>query len=222
MMGFEYLKSIADGMHARGKIVMANGAPTAWCWVPQLCDVLGSEQNWLKGGKWRQPRRDELTLIRMQCGGKPYCIIQNTDFAAFGPYVERYMQLCLAYGFLPGFFSPKSAADGSHYFRHPEFYERDRALFRKYLPLCRLLSESGWRPVNTLTPQAGRGDVSAEQFGDRYVALYNHSQTVAEVEVPVARERVTGADVRGRIFLPPMECRVLEVSPTQNQQSAVR
>ena len=223
MMGFEYLKSIADGMHARGKIVMANGAPSVWCWVPQLCDVLGSEANWLRGGKWTPPRRDGLILIRMQCGGKPYCVIQNTDFAAFGPYVERYMQLCLAYGFLPGFFSPKSAVDGSHYFRHPEFYERDRALFRKYLPLCRLLSESGWRPVNVLAPQTARGDVSAEQFGDRYVALYNHSQTAAaEVEVPDARERVTGIDVRGRISLPPMECRVLEVLTTQNQASAVR
>ena len=211
MIGFEYLKSFSDRLHARGKIVMANEAPKNWCWVAPMCDVLGTEANWFRGGKWTPYTRDEMILRRMQSGAKPFCIILNLDYAAFAPYVERYMQLCLAYGFLPGFFSPKSAADDSHYFRHPEFYERDRALFRKYVPLCRMLSESGWRPVNSLVPDAGRGDVSAEQFGDRYVALYNHSKTSpAEIDVPAARELVTGEEVRGRLAIPPMACRVLE------------
>jgi hypothetical protein len=113
---------------------------------------------------------------------------------------------------MPGFFSPKSAADDSHYFAHPEFYERDRPLFKKYIPLCRLLSEAGWRPLNSLLPAAAAGDVSAEQFGDRYVALFNHSATrPAVVKIPRGmRELVSEATVEESLTLGPETCRVLD------------
>ena len=212
MIGFEYLKSIADRLHARGKIVMANEAPKNWCWVAPLCDVLGQEAGWNRKGKWRPFSRDEMILRRMQCGAKPYCIIQNDDYVAFAPYVKRYMERCLAYGFMPGFFSPKSAADDSHYFAHPEFYERDRPLFKKYVPLCRLLSEAGWRPLNALLPAAANKDISAEQFGDRYVALFNHSTKSATVKLPrEIRELVTDSLVKGSLTLEPETCRVLDL-----------
>jgi len=60
----------------------------------------------------------------------------------------------------------------------------DRPHFRKYIPLCRLLSEAGWRLVNRLMPAAANKDVSAEQFGDRYVALFDHSSKPATVKRP--------------------------------------
>jgi hypothetical protein len=212
MIGFEYLKSLSDRLHARGKIIMANEAPKNWCWVAPLCDVLGQEAGWIKKGKWTPFSRDEMILRRMQCGAKPYCIIQNVDYVAFAPYVKRYMERCLAYGFMPGFFSPKSAADDSHYFAHPEFYERDRPHFKKYIPLCRLLSEAGWRPVNTLLPAAANNDVSAEQFGNRYVALFNHSVTKSmTVKIPrELQELVTESSVKETLILEPETCRVLD------------
>jgi hypothetical protein len=122
------------------------------------------------------------------------------------------MERCLAYGFMPGFFSPKSSADDSHYFAHPEFYERDRPYFRKYIPLCRLLSEAGWRPLNTLLPKAANDDISAEQFGDRYVALFNHSTKSVTVKLPrEIRELVTDSLVKGSLTLEPETCRVLDL-----------
>ena len=133
-------------------------------------------------------------------------------YVAFAPYMKRYMERSLAYGFMPGFFSPKSAADDSHYFAHPEFYERDRPFFKKYIPLCRLVSEAGWRPLNTLLPGAAAGDVSAEQFGDRYVALFNHSTSKsATVKIPrEMRELVSGEAVKESVTLEPETCRVLD------------
>jgi hypothetical protein len=212
MMGFEYLKSLSDRLHAIGKIVMANDAPKNWCWVPPLCDVLGTEAGWMRNGMWRPYRREELILRRMQCGAKPFCIIQNTDYEAFGPYVQRYMERCLAYGIQPGFFSPKSAADSSHYFVQPKFYERDRPFFKKYMPLCRIVSEAGWRPINRLMPDAANADISAEQFGDRYVTLFNHSTSKTyEVALPrKTRELVTESAMESVVILEPETCRVID------------
>ena len=50
------------------------------------------------------------------------------------------MKRSLAYGCFPGFFS-HNAAEG-HYFTRPELYDRDRPLFRKYVPLCKLVAEA--------------------------------------------------------------------------------
>ena len=47
-------------------------------------------------------------------------------------------------GCFPGFFS-HNASQG-HYFTRPELYDRDRPLFKKYVPLCKLVAEAGWRP----------------------------------------------------------------------------
>jgi hypothetical protein len=191
---------------------MANDAPKNWCWVPPLCDVLGTEAGWMRNGMWRPYRREELILRRMQCGAKPFCIIQNTDYEAFGPYVQRYMERCLAYGIQPGFFSPKSAADSSHYFVQPKFYERDRPFFKKYMPLCRIVSEAGWRPINRLMPDAANADISAEQFGDRYVTLFNHSTSKTyEVALPrKTRELVTESAMESVVILEPETCRVID------------
>jgi hypothetical protein len=66
------------------------------------------------------------------------------------------------------------------------------------MPLIRRLSESGWRPVNRLAACEGKG-VVMEQFGDRYLTLYNHGRETADVKlsfkIPVAsvRELVKGA-----------------------------
>jgi beta-galactosidase GanA len=84
-------------------------------------------------------------------------------------------------------------------------------LFKKYVPLCRLLSEAGWRPLNALLPAAANKDISAEQFGDRYVALFNYSSKPATVKLPrEMRELVTGSQVNDSLTLDPETCRVLD------------
>ena len=53
--------------------------------------------------------------------------------------------------------------------------------------------------------------VFAEQFGERYVTLFNPSQTdTRRVEAPRAHELTAGADVAGTLALPPETCRVLD------------
>ena len=82
------------------------------------------------------------------------------------------MQRALAYGMYPSFFSAN--ASSNHYFDNPAYYNRDRPLFKKYMPLCIRVGEAGWRPVNHLLA-SDSPDVITEQFGDRYATVYNLS-----------------------------------------------
>jgi hypothetical protein len=111
--------------------------------------------------------------------------------------VEKYMKRALAYGMFPGFFS--SNASQGHYFTRPELYERDRPLFQKYVPLCKLVAEAGWEPVT----QARSSDshVHIERFGARYLTVFNDSTErrtftiTREGRTPGSRDLVTGQNI---------------------------
>jgi hypothetical protein len=177
---FEYVQAIARDVHAMGKFMMANGTPGRFCWLVPLLDVMGTETNWNPGGQWRPMSDEELLYRRALCAGKPYCFLMNTDFDRFGPdLVEKYMKRALAYGMFPGFFSPDAST--GHYFTRPELYERDRPLFRKYVPICRRVAEAGWQPVTVA--RASAPEVYVERFGERYFTIFNDSTEAREVMV---------------------------------------
>ena len=212
LIAYEYVRGVHERCRAVGRLVMANSTPSRWWWLAPYLDVMGTETNWNREGRgWEPPGDAWLMYVRSLCGGKPYCFLQNTDFAAFTPEMcERYMQKALAYGMYPGFFSPQ-ASSSSHYFGDPKIYGRDRALFRKYMPLCRAVGEAGWRPVNRLLPLDAGAGVHAEQFGERYVTLFNPSTNeTRSVSVPRTLELVTGCLAEGALAIPPESCRVLD------------
>jgi hypothetical protein len=172
LVAFEYVRALAADVHARGKLMMANGAPTRLCWLAPLLEVMGTETDWNPRRGWSPMSDAEMLYRRSLCKGKPYCFLMNTDFERFGPeLVERYMKRSAAYGMFPGFFS-HNASQG-HYFTRPELYDRDRPLFKKYIPLCRRLAEAGWEPI----PLARADDphIRVERYGSRYLTLLNDS-----------------------------------------------
>jgi hypothetical protein len=136
-------------------------------------------------------------------GPKPYCFLMNTVFEEF-PHerVERYMKRCLAYGMFPGFFS-HNASQG-HYFSRPKLYNRDRPLFKKYVPLCKRVAEAGWRPVTCARSSNPR--VYVERFGDRYLTVFNDSRERRTTTIELAgldapkpsRDLVTGRSITWR------------------------
>ena len=174
----EYTRAMAEEMHAKGKLMMANATPARLCWLAPWLDVMGTETNWhvlvgpQAGGEkkyaWQPMSAAEMLYRRAMCGPKPFCFLINTDFPAWGAELtEKYMQRCLAYGMFPGFFS--SDASTGHYFSQPALYGRDRALFKKYVPLCKRVAEAGWQPVTKAhTDEAG---VCVERFGDRLLTV---------------------------------------------------
>ena len=220
MMGYEYARGIYEKVRAIGRRAMANATPHDWCWLAPYLDVMGTETDWHHGDNWNPPSDDRLIATRALCGAKPFCFLQNTDFNTFTyEMCEKYMQRSLAYGFYPSFFSP-AATSSSHYFMRPAYYNRDRPLFKKYIPLCRLVGEAGWRPVNRLV-RSDNAQVIAEQFGDNLATVFNLSGKPQTVKLRTLRggsaeELVAGgtwafADGVETVTLPPETVRVLKM-----------
>jgi hypothetical protein len=217
---FEYIRAIERDIHALGKSMMANSTPSRLCWLVPMLDVIGTETNWNPGRTWRPMADSDLLYRRALCKGKPYCFLMNTVFEDFShEHVEKYMRRCLAYGMFPGFFS-HNASQG-HYFTRPKLYERDRDLFRKYVPLCRRVAEAGWEPITGARSDAAC--VYVERFGAAYLTVFNDSAQPRDVTVtteadvgPSARELLTGrvVDWRNRaatLRLGPEDVAVLEL-----------
>jgi len=199
LVAFEYVRAIARDVHAAGGLMMANGTPGGLCWLAPLLEVLGTETDWHRRGTWQPMSDAELLYRRALCGPKPYCFLMNTEFEKFGPeLVEKYMRRALAYGMFPGFFS--ADASTGHYFRRPELYDRDRPLFKKYVPLCKLVAEAGWEPVTRA--RSSDPKVYIERFGKRYLTVFNDSPErrtatiTLEGDAPAtSRDLVSGATV---------------------------
>lgn len=196
---YEYVRRTAARVWPRGRFVMANGVPGRWPWLPAYVDVGGTETQWIdEEGRWRPESHRSLLYKRALSMGKPYCYLQNVDFEKFAyADMENFMRHCVAYGLFPGCFS-HNASEG-HYFSRPEVYNRDRPLFKKYVPLCKMLSEAGWRPVNTLVASTD-ARVFVEQFGARYVTVFNSARETVKVRLTAkagarASEHVEGGEV---------------------------
>ncbi|MDO4571559.1 MAG: hypothetical protein Q4D38_14335 [Planctomycetia bacterium] len=165
---FEYSRKISTDVRARGKSMMANSTPHRLFWLVPLFDVLGTECNWKINGQWTPLSVEDLRYKRMLCGKKPYCFLQNTKFSQFSyEDSEKFMKRSLAFGMFPGYFS-EDASTG-HYFSNPDLFERDRPLFKKYIPICRQLAEAGWEPVVGAkivgTQNSDAEGISLERFG---------------------------------------------------------
>ena len=196
---YEYVRRTAARVWPRGRFVMANGVPGRWPWLPAYVDVGGTETQWIdEEGRWRPESHRSLLYKRALSMGKPYCYLQNVDFEKFAyADMENFMRHCVAYGLFPGCFS-HNASEG-HYFSRPALYNRDRPLFKKYVPLCKMLSEAGWRPVNTLVASTD-ARVFVEQFGARYVTVFNSARATVKVRLTAkvgarASEHVAGGEV---------------------------
>jgi hypothetical protein len=79
----------------------------------------------------------------------------------------------------PGFFS-HNASEG-HYFTRPDLYNRDRELFKKYVPLCKLLSEAGWEPITRT--HADDPGIVLERFGEKHLTVLNPDDAQKTVKV---------------------------------------
>jgi len=230
---FEFTKWFCDDVHRLGKLTFANGVPYRFTYLCPWLDVMGTETDWLYQGKYHPASDTQMSLWRTMAGGKPYLLLMNTDYNAFTPeWVERYFQRSLFYGMWPGMFS-HNAADNP-YWQNPKWYNRDRPLFKKYLPLVRRVAEAGWQPVPHAACDNDR--IWVERFGPDadgavYLTLYNDTGERQagglRADAPAlrasgpfsARELVSGAALDGgtawQVSLGPQEAQVMRLTPTR-------
>ncbi|MBN2507845.1 MAG: hypothetical protein JXQ71_14245 [Verrucomicrobia bacterium] len=172
---FEFTRWLAEDVHGLGRLMFANGVPYRFAFLCPWLDVLGTETDWLRGGQYQPPALAQMDLWRTLSGAKPYLLLMNTDYDAFTPdLVERYFQRALFYGMFPGMFS-HNAADNP-YWQTPRWYNRDRPLFKRYLPIVKRVAEAGWHPVPHAT--CNNPHILLERFGPHaagavFLTVYN-------------------------------------------------
>ena len=231
MSTYEFTIHVAEWVRGLGKSLMANSVPHQFPWLANLLDVMGTETNWLRGGRFSPPSADYMYLKRTMAWHKPYMFLMNTHYEDFGPeMVEKYMQRCLFYGMFPGFFSEDASTHP--YFGNPKWYNRDRHLFRKYLPAIRQIAEAGWEPIT----RAKTDDpaVWVERFGQTpetglYFTVMNTADEAKHVTLSF-EDDIAGDDPLidllsptapagqpPRLKLHPQEVRTFKVQPKQRQ-----
>jgi hypothetical protein len=167
---YDLVAFMSKDLHSRNKLLMANG--TGWyvhAFLP-LVDVPAAEVEWMNNGVWLPDNDQRFNYRRTLSYHKPFLLLQNTDFTLFGPtQIEKYFQRGLFYGCYPSMFHQTGYT--SYYFQTPSLYNRDRPLFKKYIPLIRTLSQAGWEPVTYA--RASTPAIYVERYGNQYLTVYN-------------------------------------------------
>jgi len=178
---YEFERELAQRMHGRGKLTFANAVLNTFGFPAHLLDVMGTETNWAPGGKYTPESDATMGFRRALCYHKPYLLLLNTDYNAFRPeWVELYFKRCAFYAIFPSFFSHNAADDP--YWQNPTLYNRDRPLFKRYIPVISALNAAGWEPITQARIVGGEGRVYVERFGRDantgiYFTLFNDSDT---------------------------------------------
>jgi len=215
-----FTRFLRDDLHNRGKLLFANSVPIRYSIFAPLLDIMGIEVNWVdSAGRW-QPESDEtLSMRRTLSFQKPYLLLMNTNFDRFSAaMVEKYFQRCLFYGIYPSMFSADAATHT--YWDTPALYNRDRPLFKIYIPIIKRLSAAGWEPVTLARSE--NPSVYIERFGTRLFTLLNETaspqSTTAAIDlsalhvgsIPLRAVNVkTGQEIKTRI-----EGRILKLNAT--------
>lgn len=185
---YEFSKWLAEDIHRMGKFMFANSVPHKFAFLCPFFDIMGTEMNWVgSDGSW-QPAPDEWMLFkRTMCYQKPYLFLMNTRFEFFPPVlVEKYFQRSLFYGMFPSMFSHNASEDP--YWRSPDLYNRDRHLFKKYIPLAKKIAEAGWEPITYA--ETDNEKVYIERFGpdkegNLFFTILNDSNDAIETIITI-------------------------------------
>lgn len=182
----EFLGVVAPEVRSLGKLMMLNIFPNAMRFHAQNGDILGSEVFELVESDASSRVRRTLARHRVVTN-----LLQwGWDSPTYATYdeMERFIRGQLFWGFYPAVSSaggPLSGGTPDRYFLHPELYERDRPLFKLYIPVIRALSTAGWEPITRATATDG-GQV--ERFGDFargdvYLTVRGAGQAALEAQV---------------------------------------
>ena len=183
----EFAEDLADQMHGRGKLMFANAVPLRFPFAAHFLDVMGVEVNWMRGPEFTPAPDSRMSYWRVMCHQKPYCLLMNTNYERLThAYVEQYMKRCLFYAIFPGMFDEDAASKDPYWASSKKWYDRDRDLFKRYVPLIQALAKAGWEPVTGA--RTNDDQVYAERFGSitrgrLFLTLMNDSREDRDVEL---------------------------------------
>ena len=223
---YAFVKSLSEKLHARGLCLMGNDAYYRFWFLAPFVDIPGREYRWIENGKWSPVPDENYLFFRSMAAGKPYLMLMNNDYED-ASHMEEYFQRSLFYAVYPSMFHAQLKIGEAAYFTNPKWYNRDRPLFVKCVPLIRKLDMAGWRPVPfaDVRPES----IRIERYGDfasgnLAFALHNPTDRAQATELLLSRSELglaeqvsasewitgkpvtaeaTGGAIRLRLDLPP-------------------
>jgi len=174
----EFARAAAERLWPQGKLVMAAGMMESFPWNAPWVDVDAIEAHWDAGGKFAPDPDWAQCIRRVLCYQRPIILYLYTEDCDVTPeLVELYLKRCAAYALFPSLAQSKFGGKVAPYWDTPELYNRDRPLWRKYLPVIKALSAAGWEPITYA--RSGNPKVYVERFGrpgrPLYLTVYNDS-----------------------------------------------
>ena len=222
MSSYEFIAWLADYLHPQGKLLHMNIASDTYRLCAHFADVLGSEVG--SSGEKRRLNHVESDAVcvmrRTYAYRKPTTnLLQEGNYRKPVPaltreQVEQYINHQTFYGFYPGISTiggeeKPGYAGWKRYFRSPEQFERDRDLFKKYIPIIRRINAAGWEPITYA--RTFDKDVIVERFGswekrDLHFTLRNQAEqeksctvTIQLVALGAKREDLDSISVKDLI-----------------------
>ena len=150
--------------------------------------MMGTETDWFNSeGELFFPDHSSYLFKRAMCAKKPYCLLMNTNFDNMGTNeVEKYFRYCLFYGIYPSMFSHNASENA--YWDTPSLYNRDRYLFKKYIPVIIEMNRGGWEPVTYA--RSSNPKILLERFGTSNLTYFamrntnaNESTSIISIEL---------------------------------------
>ncbi|MGN0493630.1 MAG: hypothetical protein ACI4F7_08290 [Acutalibacteraceae bacterium] len=185
---WEFVKKLSTDMHAMGKTLFANKCPMKNSFYVPLIDAMGTEQTQLSGVSYVPQSLAELSAWRTLAYTKPFSILCNNDYNYMDhDSMDKFFARCLPYAIYPD--PCVNMAEGVLYWNSSNhFYERDRDVFKKYIPTLTEISEAGWEPV-TLADSDDK-ELVIERYGDNdaegyHFVIYNPTNRDKNISVNI-------------------------------------
>ena len=187
---YAWVKEMSTRLRKKDMILLGNDAfYRRWQLAPWV-DVPGREYKWLDdAGKFAQVPDERYLYFRSMSGRKPYLMLMNNGYED-GSIMEKYFQRSTFWAVYPSMYFGHTSANEVWYWSNPQWYNRDRPLFKKYVPMIRKLDAAGWQPVPLAS--ASPAFIRIERFGsfdrgDLAFTVHNPELQVRDVTIQLDR-----------------------------------
>lgn len=208
-----FVKWVANMMHARGSRVFGNVFEVAHRFHATTIDIFGSEVGgWGRGGAERVKRLNTVISDAECCERRFYAyhrpignLLQEGNFSNPAPElpaegITNYVEHHIFYAFYPGVCTiggeeKPGYATWKRYFGPARQCERDRALFKRAIPLIRRLNRAGWQPETLI--RCAEPNILIERYGEAGEDLLFTVRNASDK--PVEAVLVPDAEIAGRL-----------------------
>ena len=202
LVAFEYVRGIERDMHGQGKLMMANGAPDRLWWLAPMLDVLGTETDWNRGGKWQPMSDAEIALPPRDVQGQAVLLFDEHPLRGLLARAGREIHEALpGLRDVSGLLQPQRLAGPILHAAGP--LQPRPAAVQKICAAVQAGAEAGWEPIT----QAHSNDehVYVERFGSRHFTVFNDSPQRRTVTITLegrdptaSRELLSGRAIEWR------------------------